>query len=99
MNKKKYSNPKITINKVYTKSGDAGFTFLIGGKKVSKNSLRINVFGDIDELNCCIGNCIVNIDGIEKFKKLSSVFIFLMLIIISSVILDLNSQDLVKLFS
>src|SRR5690554_8211274 len=41
--------------KVYTKKGDAGQTSLIGGKRVSKNDLRIDSYGTVDELNSWIG--------------------------------------------
>ena len=46
----KYKQNKIVINKVYTKKGDEGFTSLVGGKKVKKNNLRIQVFGEIHEV-------------------------------------------------
>ena len=41
--------------KIYTKTGDAGSTGLIGGQRVPKNSLRISAIGDVDELNAAIG--------------------------------------------
>jgi len=41
--------------KIYTKKGDKGETGLIGGTRVSKNDLRINAYGTIDELNAHIG--------------------------------------------
>lgn len=41
--------------KIYTKTGDAGKTSLIGGTRVSKASLRIEAYGTIDELNSFIG--------------------------------------------
>lgn len=41
--------------KIYTKTGDKGTTSLIGGTKVSKNNLRIEAYGTIDELNSWIG--------------------------------------------
>lgn len=42
-------------SKIYTKTGDAGFTSLIGGTKVSKSHLRIACYGTVDELNSYIG--------------------------------------------
>ena len=36
--------------KVYTKTGDKGTTALIGGKRVKKNHLRIEAYGNVDEL-------------------------------------------------
>jgi cob(I)alamin adenosyltransferase len=43
------------ITKVYTKTGDAGETSLVSGDRVSKASLRVSAFGDVDELNSAIG--------------------------------------------
>jgi cob(I)alamin adenosyltransferase len=43
------------ISRVYTKTGDQGQTSLVGGERVSKASLRVNAYGDVDELNCVIG--------------------------------------------
>jgi cob(I)alamin adenosyltransferase len=45
----------IRINKVYTRSGDAGDTRLVGGQKVGKDSLRIDAYGTVDELNAIVG--------------------------------------------
>ncbi len=41
--------------KIYTKTGDKGETSLGGGKRLKKNSVRINAYGEIDELNAVIG--------------------------------------------
>jgi|SRR5690606_2547153 len=41
--------------KVYTKTGDRGETSLYGGVKVSKNHIRIDAYGTVDELNSAIG--------------------------------------------
>jgi len=43
------------ITKVYTRSGDQGETSLVGGKRVSKASARVEAYGAIDELNSLIG--------------------------------------------
>ncbi len=43
------------ISKVYTKTGDGGETSLVGGQRVSKASLRVSAYGDVDELNSVIG--------------------------------------------
>lgn len=42
--------------KVYTKKGDLGKTQLLGGSIVSKNHIRLECYGSIDELNAFIGN-------------------------------------------
>lgn len=41
--------------KIYTKKGDTGTTQLIGGTRVSKNHIRIDAYGTMDELNSYIG--------------------------------------------
>jgi len=41
--------------KLYTKTGDDGFTSLIGGTRVPKYHLRIESYGTIDELNSYVG--------------------------------------------
>ena len=41
--------------KIYTRTGDKGDTGLGGGKRVSKDSLRIWTYGTVDELNSAIG--------------------------------------------
>jgi cob(I)alamin adenosyltransferase len=41
--------------KIYTKTGDRGYTSLIGGTKVAKSNLRIDAYGTVDELNSFIG--------------------------------------------
>ena len=41
--------------KIYTKRGDRGETSLFGGKRLSKDSLRIEAYGSVDELNSILG--------------------------------------------
>jgi len=43
------------ITKVYTKTGDQGTTRLVGGEEVSKDSVRVEAYGSVDELNAHIG--------------------------------------------
>jgi len=50
-------SPNIRINKVYTRTGDAGKTRLIGGKKRWKDDARVEAYGTVDELNSEIGLC------------------------------------------
>ena len=41
--------------RIYTKTGDRGKTSLFGGKRVSKDSIRIEAIGTLDELNASLG--------------------------------------------
>jgi cob(I)alamin adenosyltransferase len=50
-------SPNIRINKVYTRTGDAGKTRLIGGEKRWKDDARVEAYGTVDELNSEIGLC------------------------------------------
>lgn len=45
----------VRITKVYTRTGDRGETSLVGGKRVPKDSPRIDAYGTIDELNSVVG--------------------------------------------
>jgi len=45
----------IRITRVYTRTGDAGDTALVGGRRVPKDSPRIEAYGTVDELNAVIG--------------------------------------------
>jgi len=56
--------------KIYTKKGDTGTTGLIGGTRVLKNSLRIEAYGTIDELNSFIGLVRDQKIGIEASSQL-----------------------------
>jgi cob(I)alamin adenosyltransferase len=46
---------KNRLTKIYTRTGDKGETSLIGGKRVSKSSARVEAYGDVDELNSILG--------------------------------------------
>lgn len=41
--------------KVYTRTGDAGTTGILGGTRLPKNHIRIEAYGSVDELNSHIG--------------------------------------------
>jgi cob(I)alamin adenosyltransferase len=43
------------LSKIYTRTGDDGTTGLGDGLRVDKDSLRVETFGTVDELNCLIG--------------------------------------------
>ncbi len=41
--------------RIYTRTGDKGETGLVGGARVSKDSLRVDAYGSVDELNSVLG--------------------------------------------
>ena len=45
----------IRINRVYTRSGDAGETGLVGGTRVKKSHGKVELYGELDELNSVLG--------------------------------------------
>jgi cob(I)alamin adenosyltransferase len=52
---KAFDDPRIALNRIYTKRGDQGETSLAGGQRVAKDSLRIEAYGTVDELNAFVG--------------------------------------------
>lgn len=56
--------------KIYTKTGDAGTTSLVGGKRVPKSDVRLEAYGTVDELNAFIGDLINEITDAEDKKLL-----------------------------
>ena len=45
----------VVLNKIYTKTGDAGETALGNGARVAKHAMRVTAYGTSDELNCFVG--------------------------------------------
>jgi len=50
------------LSKIYTRTGDDGTTGLGDGSRTQKDSLRVEAFGTVDELNSAIGMLIASID-------------------------------------
>ncbi|GAO41297.1 putative PduO-type ATP--cob(I)alamin adenosyltransferase [Flavihumibacter petaseus NBRC 106054] len=59
--------------KIYTRTGDAGHTSLIGGTKVPKSHLRIDTYGTVDELNSHIGFCADQLKDHESVLRLKEI--------------------------
>jgi cob(I)alamin adenosyltransferase len=55
MSSEAFEEPRIAINRVYTRRGDEGTTSLASGQRVPKNDPRIEAYGTVDELNSFVG--------------------------------------------
>ena len=55
MDDPKFNEPRIALNRIYTKGGDKGQTSLVGGQRVPKDATRIECYGTVDELNAFLG--------------------------------------------
>ena len=55
-----FNEPRLALNRIYTKRGDQGETSLAGGQRVSKDDPRIECYGTVDELNACVGMAAVS---------------------------------------
>lgn len=53
----------VVLNKIYTRSGDAGTTALGSGERVAKHALRIAAYGTVDETNASVGVASVHLAG------------------------------------
>ncbi len=51
MNREPFDEPRLALNRIYTRTGDSGETGLAGGQRVRKDSPRIECCGAVDELN------------------------------------------------
>lgn len=72
----KNATPAVTPNvnmSVYTRFGDKGKTSLYGGKTVSKGSLRIDAYGNLDELNSWLGAVLAE----TKDKRIKNSFLII----------------------
>ena len=57
----------IRITRVYTRTGDAGDTALVGGRRVPKDSPRIAAYGALDELNAALG--LARVFNAERLRR------------------------------
>lgn len=62
-----HAHGMVHINRVYTRAGDDGTTALGGGQRVPKESLRIDAYGTVDELNSVIGVAVAS--GLHESMK------------------------------
>ncbi len=66
MSEQRFNEPRIALNRIYTRTGDAGQTHLAGGQRVSKDDLRIDCYGTVDELNAFVGAARATAEDLSK---------------------------------
>ena len=68
-----FNEPRLAINRVYTKVGDAGYTALVGGQRVRKDDARIECYGTVDELNAFVGQALVSVQQSPELAELATI--------------------------
>lgn len=63
---------------ITTKKGDGGETSLYDGKRVSKDDARIELNGELDELNAWLGLCKATAQQTEPYEKIQRELMILM---------------------
>lgn len=66
MEEKTFNEPRLVLNRIYTRGGDSGMTGLVGGQRVSKDDLRIECYGTVDELNAFVGLARVSLTELQN---------------------------------
>ncbi len=69
----KFNEPRLALNRIYTRTGDQGETGLVGGQRVPKDSLRIDCYGTVDELNAFIG--MARVTALEALPELAPILL------------------------
>ena len=73
MKHKTFNEPRVALNRIYTKMGDAGETGLVGGQRVPKDDPRIQAYGTVDELNAFLGLACVSCEEERKLDRLAAI--------------------------
>jgi cob(I)alamin adenosyltransferase len=63
----------VRLNKIYTRTGDAGETGLVDGSRASKADPRFAAIGDVDEANCAIGTALPAVEDAEARAMLGRI--------------------------
>nr|WP_238940814.1 cob(I)yrinic acid a,c-diamide adenosyltransferase [Sphingomonas beigongshangi] len=61
------------MNRIYTRTGDAGTTGLVDGSRVSKADPRMTAIGDVDEANSAIGIAVAALAGASPVDTLLAI--------------------------
>ncbi len=66
----RFDDPRLAINRVYTRRGDTGQTSLVGGQRIPKDAARIEAYGIVDELNAFVGAARASLDALAPSNPL-----------------------------
>ena len=75
MSEQPFSQPRLALNRIYTKRGDKGETALVGGQRIRKDAVRIDCYGTIDELNSFVGAAAVALPADPRIARLSAILL------------------------
>ncbi|HUD95736.1 cob(I)yrinic acid a,c-diamide adenosyltransferase [Sphingobium sp.] len=63
----------VKLNKIYTRTGDAGTTGLVDGSRLPKHASRMQAVGDVDEANSAIGLAIIAMGARPETRWLTTI--------------------------
>jgi cob(I)alamin adenosyltransferase len=70
---KPFNEPRVALNRIYTRGGDKGETSLAGGQRVPKDAARIEAYGTVDELNAVLGLAAVSSNEDSRLAPLAAI--------------------------
>lgn len=73
MSESPFNEPRLALNRVYTRRGDNGETSLVGGQRAPKDGLRIECYGTVDELNSFTGVACVTAESYTALAPLVAI--------------------------
>jgi cob(I)alamin adenosyltransferase len=68
-----FNEPRVALNRIYTKRGDSGETSLAGGQRLPKDSRRIEAYGTVDELNAFVGAACLTCEELPPLRELAAI--------------------------
>jgi cob(I)alamin adenosyltransferase len=70
---RRFDDPRVALNRIYTRQGDHGETRLAGGQRVPKDSARLECYGTVDELNAFLGIACVSASAEPRLAELAAI--------------------------
>jgi cob(I)alamin adenosyltransferase len=68
-----FNEPRVALNRIYTKRGDLGETSLAGGQRLPKDALRIEAYGTVDELNAFVGAACLTAEESPPIREMAEI--------------------------